>query len=289
MVQLARIALVVVLANALPLLAESDKEVEKQLKQAIEGKQVVLDQPYQNRNVHLKMSRELQSATDGSRLLVLQVEKLSLKTNELQLAVRRVYLYQRADQIRGTLGPKEDLALRWKHARPDLNELLMILKVALPLLSDNPAVWPRYWPPNRDGPREPPQDEERLKPVGKEGEQDEPQPSLEGAVRKQRPTWELAPGIYAVGADAEPPQCDYCPDPEYTRSARLERVTGTVVLWIVVTETGRVAGIRLAKSLGHGLDEQAVMAVSNWHFRPARRGGNPIRVVFAVETSFPLY
>ena len=61
-----------------------------------------------------------------------------------------------------------------------------------------------------------------------------------------------------------------------------------VVLWMVVGVDGRAHDITVARSLGHGLDEQAVKAVQKWRFEPAKRKGKPVPVQINVEVKFRL-
>lgn len=96
-------------------------------------------------------------------------------------------------------------------------------------------------------------------------------------------------GIFQVGGSVSAPLCLYCPDPEYSEEARKAKYQGTVVLWAVVDETGRPRNIRVVKSLGLGLDEEAVRAVQTWRFRPSERFGKAVPVAFRIEVSFHLY
>lgn len=96
-------------------------------------------------------------------------------------------------------------------------------------------------------------------------------------------------GAFRIGGSVSAPQCLYCPDPEYSEEARKARHQGVVVLWAVVDETGRAQSIRVQKSLGLGLDEEAVRAVQNWRFKPAERFGKPVPVYMAIEVNFHLY
>ncbi len=74
--------------------------------------------------------------------------------------------------------------------------------------------------------------------------------------------------------------------PEYTESALQQEIQGTVVLKVLVRETGRVGAVRITKSLEPSLDRSAVKAVRRWTFAPARRGGVPLNVVVDVEIPF---
>ena len=58
---------------------------------------------------------------------------------------------------------------------------------------------------------------------------------------------------------------------------------------LVVDTSGRPTNIRVASSLGMGLDGKAIEAVKNWKFEPSMRDGHPVRVEIAVEVEFHLY
>lgn len=79
------------------------------------------------------------------------------------------------------------------------------------------------------------------------------------------------------------------PDPDYTAEARHKGIHGTVILRIIVDATGKVSSVRLVKSIGFGLDEKAIEAVSKWRYKPATRSGKPVAVRMTVETSFRLH
>lgn len=97
-------------------------------------------------------------------------------------------------------------------------------------------------------------------------------------------------GVFRIGGSVSAPVCIYCPDPEYSEEARKAKYQGVIVLWVIVGAEGRVLGetIRIAKSLGMGLDEQAVRAVQQWRFKPAQRFGKPVPVQMVVEVNFRL-
>ena len=72
-------------------------------------------------------------------------------------------------------------------------------------------------------------------------------------------------GLGGIGV----PKCMECPLPSYSDEARAAKISGIVVLHLIVTEEGHVTNIQVKRSLGHGLDEKAVEAVGNWRFMPA--------------------
>ena len=77
-------------------------------------------------------------------------------------------------------------------------------------------------------------------------------------------------------------------DPEYSDEARRARIQGVVVLGIEVDTTGAVRHITVIRSLGLGLDEKAIEAVSRWKFRPGTIDGKPAVVSAQVEVNFRL-
>jgi periplasmic protein TonB len=96
-------------------------------------------------------------------------------------------------------------------------------------------------------------------------------------------------GAFRVGGGVSAPKAIYAPDPEYSEEARKAKFTGTCVLWLVVGSDGRPKDIRVARSLGLGLDEKAIEAVKSWKFEPAMKDGKPVAVQINVEVSFRLY
>ena len=81
----------------------------------------------------------------------------------------------------------------------------------------------------------------------------------------------------------------FTPDPEYSEEARKAKYQGTCVLWLVVGPDGRPRDIKVARTLGLGLDEKAIEAVKQWKFEPAMKDGKPVAVQINVEVSFRLY
>jgi len=96
-------------------------------------------------------------------------------------------------------------------------------------------------------------------------------------------------GVFRVGGGVSAPKAIYSPDPEYSEEARKAKYQGVCVLWLVVGPDGRPRDIRVARTLGLGLDEKAMEAVKTWRFEPAMKDGRPVAVQINVEVSFRLY
>lgn len=91
-----------------------------------------------------------------------------------------------------------------------------------------------------------------------------------------------------IGAEVSAPRLLQHSEPKYSEEARLAKRQGTVLLSVVVNTSGRVRKVRLVRSVGFGLDEQALAAVSAWQFEPATRLGEPVSVFANVELNFRL-
>ena len=95
-------------------------------------------------------------------------------------------------------------------------------------------------------------------------------------------------GVYRIGGGVSAPVPIFKVEPEYSEEARKAKFQGTVLLSIVVDETGKTRDIKVLRSLGLGLDEKAIEAVMKWRFRPAYREGKPVAVAANVEVNFRL-
>jgi TonB family protein len=95
--------------------------------------------------------------------------------------------------------------------------------------------------------------------------------------------------IFKVGEGVSPPVPIKQPTPKYSKQARREKYEGTCVLWLVVDADGRPRDIKVQRTLGLGLDEEAIEAVKRWRFKPAMKEGQPVSVRISVQVDFHLY
>ena len=95
-------------------------------------------------------------------------------------------------------------------------------------------------------------------------------------------------GPYRPGSGIEPPRLLREVTPNYTEQARRAGREGEVLLEIVVGPDGGVSDVHVLRRLGAGLDEQAIEAVRQWRFSPARRMGSPVAVIVEVAVEFRL-
>ena len=94
---------------------------------------------------------------------------------------------------------------------------------------------------------------------------------------------------YTPGQGIRPPRALYDPEPDYSEEARKVKLQGSVVLSLVVDATGHPRNVKIARSLGMGLDEKAIEAVEKWKFAPGMKDGYPVATRVEVEVNFHLY
>lgn len=75
---------------------------------------------------------------------------------------------------------------------------------------------------------------------------------------------------------------------KYTEKARDACIRGKVILAIEFRDDGTIGTIRVVRSLGYGLDEQAIAAAQHIRFRPAMKDGQPVTITRRVEFPFNL-
>jgi protein TonB len=68
----------------------------------------------------------------------------------------------------------------------------------------------------------------------------------------------------------------YFPSPKPDLSALPHGTKGDVILDVVIDTTGKIADIKMASGLGHGIDETVIATVQQWTFKPATRDGQPV-------------
>jgi TonB family protein len=95
-------------------------------------------------------------------------------------------------------------------------------------------------------------------------------------------------GTYRVGPTVSAPVLVFKREPEYTEVARAAKFQGTVTLYVEVSPDGVAQNIKVLNSLGMGLDQKAIDAVSQWHFRPGLKDGKPVTVAATIEVNFRL-
>jgi protein TonB len=96
-------------------------------------------------------------------------------------------------------------------------------------------------------------------------------------------------GVLQVGGSVSPPRVVQKTEPDFPEETRKAKHQGTVIIRAVVGTDGKVHDARVVRSLGWGLDEKALEAVSQWVFNPATKDGRKVPVYVDVEVNFRLY
>jgi TonB family protein len=78
------------------------------------------------------------------------------------------------------------------------------------------------------------------------------------------------------------------PVPTYTDEARAKKIEGEVLLEVVFEASGKIHVLRVVRGLGHGLDDAAVKAAEQIHFKPALKDGQPSDSTALVHIIFQL-
>jgi TonB family protein len=91
-----------------------------------------------------------------------------------------------------------------------------------------------------------------------------------------------------VPGDVAPSVAEYTTPPLYSDEARRAGIEGLVLVQARVDATGGVSAPRVTRGLGSGLDQNAVVAVRQWRFRPGTRNGVavPMQVEIAIAFNF---
>jgi protein TonB len=87
-----------------------------------------------------------------------------------------------------------------------------------------------------------------------------------------------------VGAGVSQPRVVRQVQPEHP--ARGFRISGTVLIGLVVGSNGEPRDVHVVKSLEKEIDQSAVEAVQKWRFEPAKKDGKPVAVKVSVEIRF---
>jgi TonB family protein len=103
--------------------------------------------------------------------------------------------------------------------------------------------------------------------------------SQSGAKEDSEEVCDLGPGM-------TPPRLLQRVEPVRPNDARGVRLTGSVVLGLVVTSKGLARDVHIVQSLDKELDQSCIEAVQQWKFEPARKENRPVAVRVTVEIRF---
>jgi len=84
------------------------------------------------------------------------------------------------------------------------------------------------------------------------------------------------------------PELLYSIEAEYTDEARKARIQGTVIIYAEVFPDGKAHNMRVVHSMGLGLDERSLEALTKWKFRPGKKDGKAVTTALQAEFFFRL-
>jgi TonB family protein len=100
-----------------------------------------------------------------------------------------------------------------------------------------------------------------------------------GAGFDDEPVFDMGPGII-------PPRVTHQVTPVNKPNATGFRISGVVLVGLVVSSHGEPRDIHVVKSLDKDVDQSAIEAVQQWSFEPARKGDQSVAVRITVEIRF---
>jgi protein TonB len=92
--------------------------------------------------------------------------------------------------------------------------------------------------------------------------------------------------VLDIGPGITPPRVTHQVTPVNKPDDRGFRISGTVLVGLVVSSKGEPKDVHVVKSLDKDVDQTAVDAVKQWTFDPAKKGDQPVAVRVTVEIRF---
>jgi TonB family protein len=91
-----------------------------------------------------------------------------------------------------------------------------------------------------------------------------------------------------VSGDIKPPQRVVYVPPVYPEQARAEKLSGMVILELLISTEGKVLEDKVIRSAHPLLDDAASVAVRQWEFVPTLMNGEPAELIMSVSVNFTL-
>jgi protein TonB len=103
-----------------------------------------------------------------------------------------------------------------------------------------------------------------------------------------------------VGGGVTAPKILYQPEPQFSKLARKQKVSGVATVSLIIDTEGNPTNVHISKSMADSvdqkhreaalsLDQAAVDAVKQYKFKPAMQDGKPVAVYLNVEVNFKLF
>jgi len=106
---------------------------------------------------------------------------------------------------------------------------------------------------------------------------------------QHRPFMPADANVKVLSEGMMPPKVLNSIDPSSNEYAQKYGIAGMELLRTVVDASGTPRQMAIARPIGFGLDEKAVEAVKNSHFKPAMLNGQPVPVVIDMVITFRIY
>ena len=97
------------------------------------------------------------------------------------------------------------------------------------------------------------------------------------------------PNVLRAGGDVVAPKLLNGLEPGSNEFAQINGIAGLTSFKTVVDANGVPTEIAIARPIGFGLDEKAIEAIRNSHFRPGTKDGQPVPVVVDLVVTFRIY
>jgi TonB family protein len=117
----------------------------------------------------------------------------------------------------------------------------------------------------------------------------QPQPAVAKPIEAPAPTFKEG-DVVEMAPDVVKPELLNRVQPSYPPIALRQKVEGTVILSLLVSDGGEVSDIKILREAGGsaGLTEAAVAAAKQWKFRPAVKQGKRVKVWVTYPVTFKL-
>ena len=97
-------------------------------------------------------------------------------------------------------------------------------------------------------------------------------------------------GLEQIGGRVSAPVVLHSVEAEFSDEARRAKYQGVCLISLIVDAQGNPQNIRVARTLGMGLDEKAIEAIRQYKFKPAMKDARtPVPVMITIEVDFRLY
>ncbi len=104
-----------------------------------------------------------------------------------------------------------------------------------------------------------------------------------------KPTAVSIEKVTHVGGPVQKPTVISSVEPVFSDAARAMQASGNVEVYLWVMEDRSAAHMRIVKPAGLGMDEQALLALSKYKFKPATQDGKPVKVDLYIDVNFQIF